>query len=116
MRQILFFPLAVVIMYLVSIFDYRLLSPAKGWLRSPPVYLLVLSVMLLILVLLPQFGREVNYARRWLRIPAGPVSISFQPSEFAKWVVVFFLAGYCDRFADDMKSYWKRHLHRKQSH
>ena len=108
MRQILFFPLAVVIMYLVSMFDYRLLSPARGWFRSPQVYLLAMSVMLLILVLLPQFGREVNYARRWLRIPAGPVSISFQPSEFAKWVVVFFLAGYCDKFADDMKKYWKR--------
>ena len=51
---------------------------------------------------------EVNRARRWLRIPAGPITVSFQPSELAKWTIIFFLAGVCDRFAAELKLYWKR--------
>jgi cell division protein FtsW len=58
--------------------------------------------------LFPQLGTEVNRARRWLRIPAGPISISFQPSELAKWSLVFFLAAFCDKFSDSLKLYWKR--------
>jgi cell division protein FtsW len=117
LRQILFFPLACLIMFGVSYFDYRRfsLAPAPsaedrtgGWLRSPTTYLLVLSVVLLILVLLPQFGIEVNRARRWFRIPAGPITISFQPSELAKWAIIFFLAGVCDKFTAELKLYWKR--------
>jgi cell division protein FtsW len=108
LRQILFFPLAVIIMYAASCFDYRRLSLVKGWLKSPTTYLLVLSMALLALVLLPQFGTEINRARRWLRIPAGPVSISFQPSELAKWSLLIFLAGFCDKFSESITSYWKR--------
>ena len=108
LRQILFFPLAVFVMYTVSSFNYRRFSLADGWLKSPTNYLLFLSIALLILVLLPDFGAEINRARRWLRIPAGPFSISFQPSELAKWSLVFFLASFCDKFGDSIKLYWKR--------
>jgi len=107
-RQILFFPLACLVMYTVSCFNYRRLSLANGWLKSPTGYLLVFSIALLILVLFPRFGPEINRARRWLRIPAGPIMISFQPSELAKWAVVFFLAAVCDKFRADIRLYWKR--------
>lgn len=107
-RQILFFLLALIVMYAVSAFDYKRLSLQRGWFRSPGLYILVASAVLLVLVLLPQFGTEINRARRWLRIPAGPVSISFQPSELAKWALVFFLAGFCDRYSQSLKLYWKR--------
>ncbi|MHC4659149.1 MAG: FtsW/RodA/SpoVE family cell cycle protein [Planctomycetota bacterium] len=110
LRQILFFPVAVLIMYAVSCFNYRRLGLANGWLKSPVSYLMVVSIALLILVLLPQFGTEINRARRWLRIPAGPVSISFQPSELAKWALVFLLAALCDKFGDDIRLYWKRFI------
>jgi cell division protein FtsW len=108
LRQMLFFPLAVVIMYALSCFNYQRFSLSNGWLKSPTTYLLVLSITLLILVLLPDFGTEINRARRWLRIPAGPVSVSFQPSELAKWSLVFFLAAFCAEFCDSIESYWKR--------
>jgi len=108
LRQILFFPLAVIIMYSASCFNYRRLRLAGGWLKSPMTYLLVFSILLLILVLIPQIGTEINRARRWFRIPAGPVTLSFQPSELAKWVLVFFLAGYCDKFSESINLYWKR--------
>ncbi|MHC4645793.1 MAG: FtsW/RodA/SpoVE family cell cycle protein [Planctomycetota bacterium] len=110
LRQILFFPLAVIVMYVASLFDYRRLGLSKGWFRSPVFYLLVVSIVLLIVVLLPQVGVEKNNARRWLSIPAGPISISFQPSELAKWALVFFLAAFCDRFRASMTLYWKRFL------
>jgi cell division protein FtsW len=100
--------MAIVIMYACSCFDYRRLGLSAGWLKSPASYLLVLSVALLILVLFPQFGTEINRARRWLRIPAGPIAISFQPSELAKWSIILVLAGFCDRFSAGMKLYWKR--------
>jgi len=108
LRQILFFPIAVAVMYAASSFNYRRFRVNSSWLQSPSTYLLVLSVALLVLVLLPQFGAEVNRARRWLRIPAGPISISFQPSELAKWSLVFFLAAFCDKFCYSLKLYWKR--------
>jgi len=108
LRQMLFFPLAIIVLYAVSCVDYRRFSFANGWLKSLTSYLLVLSIALLILVLLPQFGAEVNRVRRWLRIPAGPIVVSFQPSELAKWALVFFLSAVCDKFAVDIKLYWKR--------
>jgi cell division protein FtsW len=105
-RQMLFFPLACAVLYAVSYLDYRRFSLANGWLKSPTSYLLVLSIALLILVLL--FGTEINHARRWFRIPLGPIKISFQPSELAKWMIVFFLAAVCDKFGANIKLYWKR--------
>ena len=109
LRQVLYFPLACIIMYTVSIFDYRKLSLSNGWRNSPVIYLLVLSIVLLILVLIPGVGTEKNYARRWFIIPAGPIGkISFQPSELAKWATIFFLAAVCDKFGTGIRSFWKR--------
>ena len=106
LRQMLFFPLACAVLYAVSYLDYRRFSLAGSWVKSPTSYLLILSIALLIFVLL--FGVEINRARRWLRIPVGPITISFQPSELAKWMLVFFLAAVCDKFGANIKLYWKR--------
>jgi len=106
-RQILLFPPAVAVLYIVSMINYRVFSLRKGWLKSPISYLLGISIALLIVVLIPQLGTEINFARRWLRIPVGPISISFQPSELAKWSVILFLAAVCDKFAEPLKLFWK---------
>jgi len=108
LRQILFLPLACAVLYLVSCFDYRRFGLSNGWLRSMSVYLLAFSIILLVLVLIPHLGTEINQARRWLRISAGPFKVSFQPSELAKWAVVFFLAAVCSKFGADIKLFWKR--------
>jgi cell division protein FtsW len=107
-RQMLFFPIACGVLYIFSCLNYRRFSLTKGWLKSPTVYLLLLSIALLILVLIPSIGFEKNLARRWFRVPAGPITISFQPSELAKWMLVFFLAAVCDKFGAEIKLYWKR--------
>ena len=108
LRQMLFFPLAIIVLYTVSCFDYRRFSFSNGFFKSWTSYFLAISIVLLILVLIPQLGAEVNRARRWFRIPVGGIIVSFQPSEPAKWAVVFFLAAVCDRFSADIKLFWKR--------
>jgi cell division protein FtsW len=107
LRQALFFPLAVAVMLGVSRIDYRRFGFEKGLFRSPTTYLFIASVILLVVVLLPQVGTEVNRARRWLRIPLGPATISFQPSELAKWVMVFSLAAFCVKYRERLKSFWR---------
>jgi cell division protein FtsW len=105
LRKALFSPAAVAVMLLVSRIDYRRFSTQKGLWRSPITYLLIVSVILLIIVLIPHVGTQINQARRWLRIPLGPATISFQPSELAKWVVIFSLAGFCVKYGARLKTF-----------
>jgi cell division protein FtsW len=107
LKQLLFFPAAVAVMYLFSIVDYRGFSlAAKNPFKSFTPYLLALSLLLLVAVLI--FGVERNYSKRWLDIAPGPVYISFQPSEMAKWVILIFLAAILGRCGDNMKSFLRR--------
>lgn len=71
-----------------------------GW-----VWLFV-ALALLILVLLPGIGREVNGSQRW--IPLGPFTI--QPSEFAKLALVVYLAGYMVRKEHEVRHHWQGFL------
>src|SRR3990170_933170 len=57
--------------------DYR------RW-RQVVLPLLALAGLLLILVLVPPFGQEINGTPRWLRLGA----LSFQPTELAKFALV----------------------------
>ena len=114
MRQILFFPLACFVMYFFSCLDYHRLSLEKGWLRNPTSYFLILSIVLLALVLsqkffpvLPRLIPPINRHYRWLKIPLGSISVSFQPSELAKWMVIFFLAAVCDTYREGIRLYWR---------
>jgi cell division protein FtsW len=107
LKQLMFFPAAVAVMYLFSVVDYRWFSlAAKNPFKSFTPYLVALSLLLLVAVLI--FGVERNYSKRWLDIAPGPVYISFQPSEMAKWVILIFLAAILDRCGDDMKSFLRR--------
>ena len=63
--------------------------------RRPKVTLLLLAIsaLLLILVIIPGVGVSINGSRRWLNIGG----LSMQPSEFAKYAMVVFMAGALDR-------------------
>ena len=50
-------------------------------------YFLALLCFLLVLVLIPGVGREVNGSRRWIAI----AGFSFQPSEFVKYILPAFM-------------------------
>ena len=114
LRQILFFPLACLIMYFFACMDYHKFSLEKGWLKNPTSYFLILSIVLLALVLsqklypvLPRLIPPINRHYRWLKIPLGPISMSFQPSELAKWTAIFFLAAVCDKYREGIRLYWR---------
>lgn len=66
--------------------------PMRVW-QKLAVPLFVLSMLLLLVVLAPGIGREVNGARRWL--PLG--IINFQPSELMKLAMVLYAADYTVR-------------------
>jgi cell division protein FtsW len=106
LKQFLFFPLAVGIIFVVADIDYRRFSFANtASIKSPTLYLFLLSIILLVLVLF--IGVTINGARRWLILTIGPISISFQPSELAKWTTIFFLVAFIDKFPDRIRIYWK---------
>jgi cell division protein FtsW len=80
---------ALVAFLAVGFFNHRLLaSSPRISLRSPMVWLYLVTVLLCAATLVPGVGKTVNGARRW--IGAGPVQL--QPSELAKWAVVLLLA------------------------
>ena len=62
--------------------------PVRLWVRFGPV-LMIVATALLVLVLIPGVGREVNGSARWLGIGG----FNLQPSEFAKLFFVIYLAA-----------------------
>ena len=77
------------------------MAPAATVQRLSP-WLLFLAVALLILVMIPGIGREVNGAQRWL--PLGVITL--QPSEFAKLAVLLYAAGYLVRQEEAVRHHW----------
>ncbi len=115
LRQILFFPLAILIMLAASAINYNRFEFKKSLLKSPAVYALALSIALLAIVLyqrfhpvFPTFIPKIHNHYRWLKIPLGPITTSFQPSELAKWAIVFFLAGICAKEGFNLQLFRKR--------
>jgi len=79
-----------------------LLVPLSFWQRMDWMLLLA-AFGLLILVLLPGIGREVNGSMRWIGFGA----FNVQPSELAKVFVVIYLAGYLVRRQEEVReSLW----------
>lgn len=75
-----------------------LLVPMSAWQRYSG-WLLVLAFVVLILVLIPGIGREVNGSRRWIGVGA----FNIQPSELAKLFMVIFIAGFLVRRKEEVK-------------
>ncbi|WP_188109571.1 putative lipid II flippase FtsW [Pseudohalioglobus sediminis] len=82
---------------------YRM--PLRFWEDTGWIWLF-LALGLLILVLVPGIGREVNGSQRWL--PLGPFTL--QPSEFAKMAMIIYLAGYMVRREHEVRNEWQGFL------
>lgn len=81
------------------------LVPMRVWEKlALPIFLFAL--LLLVLVLIPGIGREVNGARRW--IPLGLVN--FQPSELMKVAMAMFAAVYVVRKKESISEFWRGFL------
>jgi cell division protein FtsW len=83
---------------LAAVLAFRV--PLATWQRwALPLFLT--GVVLLVLVLIPVIGRQVNGARRWIAI----AGVSMQPSELMKLFAVLYAADYTVRKAAVMHSF-----------
>ncbi|AYC35136.1 putative lipid II flippase FtsW [Pseudomonas cavernae] len=78
-----------------------ILIPMAFW-QNMSWKLLLGAFALLVLVLVPGIGREVNGSMRWI----GFGMFNVQPSELAKMFVVIFLAGYLVRRQEEVRESW----------
>ena len=94
-KQLLFAILGLLAMVFISKIDYRFYQKfyKHAW---------ILSVILLVAVKL--IGTEVNGAKRWISITK---TLSFQPSEVVKFLMIIFYAAILVKNRDELKLYGK---------
>ncbi len=80
--------------------------PTQVWQKLAP-WLFIVGSALLVLVLVPFIGKEVNGSRRW--IPLGALG-NLQPSELMKFATILYAADYTVRKAAHMRSVKKGFL------
>jgi cell division protein FtsW len=76
-----------------------LFVPISLWRRFAP-WLLIASFALLLLVLVPGIGHEVNGSRRWIRLGL----LNFQPSEIVRWLLLTYVAIFAVRHQTELRS------------
>lgn len=81
--QAIWFVFGVVIMFILSVFDYHKLYYFA-------FFLMIGTICLLFLVLIPTIGHEVGGARRWLDFGF----FNIQPTELAKFATIIYLASW----------------------
>jgi len=80
-KQILWFFIALIIMFLVTLIDYHVLTKLSFWGH-------IVLILFLVLVLIYGTGGPGSRVQRWIKL--GP--IFFQPSEFVKFTMVLYLS------------------------
>ena len=73
--------------------------PVARWRQAGPLLLLA-AVGLLVLVLIPGIGKEVNGSTRWI----GVGLINVQVSEIAKLFALIYVAGYLKRHGEELRT------------
>ena len=96
LEQIVWAAIGLVGLLVASRIDFR-------HLRYLAIPIFVITLALLIAVLIPGIGAEINGARRWIVVPGVG---SLQPAEFAKLAVVLYLAHWLDRRGKAARSLW----------
>ena len=100
-RQAIFAFIGLIAMFFISKIDYRIYKRFY-------IIAYIMSVILLAMVLV--IGRKVNGARRWIFITK---SLSFQPSEIVKFLMIVFYASILTKNKDDLQHFfkgWIKHL------
>lgn len=92
LRQTVFLLLGIIAAYAIVQIDTR------HWQRLSPYFLLI-GFAMLVLVLIPGIGHEVNGSRRWL----GMAGVGLQISEVIKLIVILYIAGYLVRHAEQVQ-------------
>ncbi len=87
LRQVLYGLLpGIVMLYILSRIDYHI------WQKFAPLAIFV-GIALLVVVLIPSIGFKVGNARRWIHFG----QFLFQPAEYVKLAVIFYLASWYDK-------------------
>ena len=94
-KQLIFAILGIIAMVFISKIDYRFYQ--KFYKHAWWISLLLLAAVMLI-------GKEVNGAKRWIYITE---TLSFQPSELVKFLMIIFYAGILVKNRDQLQLYWK---------
>jgi cell division protein FtsW len=71
-------------------------------LRYLAIPIFVVTLVLLVAVLIPGIGAEINGSRRWIIIPGVG---TLQPAEFAKLAVILYLAHWLDRRGKEARGF-----------
>lgn len=97
-KQLIFAILGIIAMLFISKIDYRFYQKfyKQSW---------WISLILLALVLIA--GKTVNGAKRWIYVTE---TLSFQPSELVKMLMIIFYAGILVKNRDELGSYGKGFL------
>jgi len=94
-KQLIFAIIGIIAMLFISKIDYRFYQKfyKHAW---------WIALILLVLVLVA--GRTVNGAKRWIYVTE---TLSFQPSEAVKFLMIIFYAGILVKNRDDLEHYGK---------
>ena len=97
-KQLVFAIMGIAAMFFISKIDYRFYKKYYkiAW---------IVSVMLLVAVLL--IGKTVNGAKRWIYLTE---TLSFQPSEIVKFLMIIFYSGLLVKNRDELNLYGKGFL------
>lgn len=90
-KQILFFVLGLFFLFAITVIDYNFIGKFY-------IVIYVLNIILLIAVLL--FGKSVKGGVRWIKIGI----FNFQPSEFAKIMMILFISKILDKNKDKINN------------
>lgn len=85
--------IGVILMVIISRVDYRIYRNRKIYLSA-----YIISIVILLLVLVPNIGVTVNGAKRWVNL-----GIQFQPSEITKIGLIIFFAAILTENKDKLK-------------
>jgi len=94
-RQAVWVAMGLSAMFAAWMTDYRKL-------KKPALPALGLIALMLVAVLVPGLGAEVNGAKRWIRL----AGLSVQPSEFLKPVLLVTIAASLAKRSDRMSEFW----------
>ncbi|MBQ6041835.1 MAG: putative lipid II flippase FtsW [Oscillospiraceae bacterium] len=86
-RQLVFAAAGLVLMGILSVINYHFFE--KLWVSGSAF---AVALVMLVAVLIPGVGKNVNGATRWLQVGSDTGGITFQPSEMMKIAIVLFFS------------------------
>jgi len=91
---LLYIPIGLIIMWVMSRIDVN-------WWRASSLPVLGLGLVLMVAVLVPGLGREINGAQRWFSL----FGLTLQPVELLKPAIIIYMAYYMSSFPDRLQRF-----------